>query len=324
MKLKKAELHVHLEGTTSPQLAEQIAARNKIAIPANLIAPDRRSYVTNNFTHFLSVYDTLASLIKVPQDYYDITFDYLKSSAAADGIYVEMMYSPEHAEHSSGIPSIEHLVAIQQAIDDANQQFAIVGRIILTAVRHFGIQAAEHVAKQAYNHQLPCIVGFGLGGDEARFPPRLFSKAYAIAADAGLHCTVHAGEFASAEGMVEAMTYLPIKRIGHGVHAIHSPKTIAMLKEKDIALELCPTSNIFLGLFPDMAHHPLPVFYSEGVKISINSDDPPFMNTSLAKEYQRVQESYQYTHEIMNTITAMAINAAFVDEQTKTELLARL
>lgn len=324
MNLKKAELHVHLEGTMPPLLAEQIAARNKIIIPPNLIAPDRRSYLTNDFLHFLSVYDTLAALIKTPQDYYDITFDYLRSSAARGGIYVEMMYSPEHAEQSSGIPSREHLIAIQQAIDDAEQQFNIVGRIILTAVRHFGTHTAEHVAQQAHDHTVPCIVGFGLGGDEAKFPPKLFSKAYAIASDAGLQCTVHAGEFASAEGMIEAMNHLPLKRIGHGVHAIHSLKTMALLQEKDIALELCPTSNIFLGLFPDMAHHPLPYFYSQGIKISINSDDPPFMNTSIEQEYQRVQHAYQYSDETMNSITTMAINSAFVDEHTKTKLLARL
>ena len=324
MNLKKAELHVHLEGTITPDLAIKIASRNKLTLPKGLIAPNGTSYLSKDFLDFLKVYDTLAAVIKVPQDYYDITFDYLKTAAQHQAIYVELMYSPDHAELSSGIPSIEHLVAIQQAVDDSKAQFDIVGRIIITAVRHFGAEAAERVARQAHKDKLPCVTGFGLGGDEAKYPPKLFTKAYQIAADADLGCTVHAGEFADASGMVEAMDYLPIKRIGHGVNCIYSPETMTMLKERGIALEVCPTSNIFLGLFKDMQHHPFPKLYEAGIKISINSDDPPFMSTTLAQEYQRVQESYQYSDQTMNEITSMAIEAAFVDEKTKNELLAKI
>jgi adenosine deaminase len=324
MNLNKAELHVHLEGTITPKMAQDIALRNKIILPEGLIAPDGVSYLSKNFLDFLKVYDTLAAVIKVPQDYYDITFDYLKSSAQSKGMYAELMYSPDHAELSSGIPSVEHVTAIQQAIDDAKEQFNIVGRILITAVRHFGAEAAERVARQTHIDRFPCIVGFGLGGDEANYPPKLFTKTYQIAADAGLSCTVHAGEFASAEGMIEAMKHLPIKRIGHGVNAIHSPETMAMVKDKGIALELCPTSNLFLGLFKNMEEHPFPKFYEAGIKVSINSDDPPFMSTTLAREYERVQKAYHYNDEAMNSITAMAIEAAFVDESTKNELLTRL
>lgn len=324
MSLKKAELHVHLEGTITPQLAAKLAQRNKLILPEGLVAPDGRSYLSKDFLDFLKVYDTLAALIKVPQDYYDITFDYLKARAAEGAIYVEMMYSPDHAEQSSGIPSAEHLKAIQHAIDDAKAQFNIVGRILITAVRHFGAKAAERVAQQAHVDRFPCVTGFGLGGDEANFPPKLFTRAYAIAADAGLECTVHAGEFAPASGMVEAMEHLPIRRIGHGVNSIYSPETMAMVKDKGIALEICPSSNIFLGLFKNMAEHPFPKFYEAGITVSISSDDPPFMSTTLEQEYERVQKAYAYTDETMNDITRMAINSAFIDEQTRQELLARI
>lgn len=324
MNLKKAELHVHLEGSISPALAAKLAKRNNLTLPTGLVAPDGTSYLSKDFLDFLKVYDTLAAVIKVPQDYYDITFDYLKSNAQEGAIYIEMMYSPDHAEQSSGIPSREHLAAIQQAINDAGDQFNIVGRILLTAVRHFGVDACERVAKQAYTDKFPCVTGFGLGGDEAKFPPKMFAKAYQMAADAGLECTVHAGEFDSAKGMVEAMENLPIKRIGHGVNVIHSPDTMAMVKERGIALEVCPTSNIFLGLFKDMSSHPFPKLYEAGIKVSISSDDPPFMSTTLAQEYQRVQESYHYSNETMNDITRMAIEAAFVDEKTRNELLKRI
>lgn len=324
MSLKKAELHVHLEGTITPELAAKIAKRNQISLPQGLVAPDGQSYLSKDFLDFLKVYDTLAAVIRVPQDYYDITFDYLRANALEGAIYIEMMYSPDHAEQSSGIPSAEHLIAIQQAIDDAKHQFDVVGRIITTAVRHYGVEQAERVARQAHKDQFPCVTGFGLGGDEGNFPPKLFAKTYEIAADAGLECTAHAGEFAPASGMVEAMEYLPIKRIGHGVNAIYSPETMAMVKDRGIALEICPTSNIFLGLFPDMASHPFPKFYEAGIKVSISSDDPPFMSTRVALEYERVQNAYQYSDATMNAITKMAIEAAFVDEVTRKELLEKV
>ena len=324
MAIKKAELHVHLEGTITPRLAHQLALRNKLSMPEGLIAPDGQSYLSRVFLHFLQVYDTVAALIKTPQDYYDITFDYLRENALEDTLYVEMMYSPDHAEQASGIPSIAHLQAIQQAIDDAKSQFDIIGRIIITAVRHFGADAAIRVAEQAAKESVPCVTGFGLGGDEINFPPRLFSKAYQIASEAGLFCTVHAGEFAPASGMVEAIEHLPIQRIGHGVQTIHSPETIALLIERNIALEICPSSNISLGLFKDFNDHPFPKLLKAGLKVSLNSDDPPFMRTTLAKEYSRVQEAYHYSDDEMEAITGMAIECAFLDEDTKKTLRARI
>lgn len=324
MSVKKAELHVHLEGTITPNLARKLAYRNHLAIPAGLIAPDDQNYLSNDFLHFLSVYDTLADLIKTPQDYYDITFDYLRARALEDAIYVEMMYSPDHAERATGIPSIEHLQAIQNAVDDAEAQFAILGRILVTAVRHFGEESCIRVAKEITKQTVPCVVGFGLGGDEIHFPPRLFKRSFQIAHDAGLQCTAHAGEFAPASGIIEAIENLPIKRVGHGVQVIHSPETMDLLIERGIALELCPSSNIKLGLFPDFAHHPFPKLLEAGLNVSLNSDDPPFMFTTLGEEYHRVQEAYQYSDEIMTSITAMAIESAFVDDITKQDLREKL
>jgi len=324
MTIKKAELHVHLEGTITPTLAHKLAKRNKLTVPDGLIDDDGKNYISADFLHFLKAFDTLADLIKAPQDYYDVTFEYLRDCARDDAIYIEMMYSPEHAEKISGIASIEHLHAIQQAIDDAESQFDIIGRIIITAVRHFGEQSAVHVAEQAALETIPAAVGFGLGGDEINYPPKLFTKAYQIAADAGLSCTAHAGEFAPASSVIEAIECLNIKRVGHGVLSINSPEALALLKERNIALEICPSSNIKLGIYPDMAHHPLPKFLELGYQVSLNSDDPPFMYTTLAQEYDRVQRAYQYSDETMTNITRMAIDCAFADEVTKDELRAKI
>lgn len=320
MTLKKAELHVHLEGTITPSLARKLAKRNNVILQPGLIDKDESSYTYGDFMDFLKTYDAVADVIRKPDDYYDVTFEYLKSNALNGGIYIEMMYSPDHAEKASGIASREHLQAIQQAIDDAEAQCNIIGRIIITAVRHFGVESAISVAKQAVKEQQSCIVGFGLAGDEFNFPPKLFTRAYEIASSEGLHCTVHAGEFADAHGMMEAMDYLPIKRIGHGVMAMHSPETIARLIDKDIALEICPSSNISLGLFSDLKSHPLMQLMDAGIKISLNSDDPPFFKTTLANEYEKVQNFHQLSDQKMLNFTHMAIESAFADSATKSRL----
>ena len=321
--VKKAELHAHLEGTISPDLARMLAKRNKLDVPDGLISPDNTHYLSDDFLHFLSVYDTVAEFIRVPQDYYDITFDYLAKSAADDVIYTEMMYSPDHAEKVSGVPSKEHVAAIEQALQDAEAKHGIVGRIITTGVRHFGAEAVLNVAKEAAKNPSPYVTGFGLGGDEAGFPPKLFEHAYQVAHDAGLGCTVHAGEFAPAEGMLEALTYLPIQRIGHGVRALDLPEVAERMLERGVAIESCPSSNVFFGLFSNLEEHPFPHLLEAGFSINLSSDDPPFVGTTVKEEYARVQSTFGYDDEQMRAITRMAVDAAFVDDETKAALRAR-
>lgn len=320
----KAELHVHLEGTIRPDIAKQLARRNHLQFPWELLDTSQQFYKTHDFLKFLKAYDDIAALIKKPCDYYDITFDYLKQSALSGVIYSEMMYSPDHAEYTSHIPSIEHLFAIQQAIDDAEEQFQILGKIIITGVRHFGVESCENVAMSSIKNHLPCVVGFGLGGDEIHFPPHLFSKAFAIARDGGLKTTIHAGEFADAKSMEIAIETCKINRIGHGVASITSNDTLSMLKDLQIPLEICPSSNVQLGLFPSLEAHPILQFIEHGIDISINSDDPPFMNTCIGDEYQRVQNTFDLSDEKMRSITRMAIKHAFVDIETQHKLLNKI
>lgn len=324
MLLPKAELHTHLEGTISPTLALDLAKRNGITLPTERISTDRRTYLYKNFLDFLKAYDAVADVIKKPIDYYDITFHYLAHNAKKGAIYIEMMYSPDHAEQATGIPSIEHLHAIQQAIDDAAHQFGIIGRIITTAVRHFGVEAVLRVATEAIRHPMPCVTGFGLGGDEVNYPPELFEKAYQMAHAGGLACTIHAGEFAEAKTMQTAMTRLPIQRIGHGIQAIHCRETQAMLKDKGILLEICPTSNLKLGLVPDLTQHPLPQLMQAGIQVCLNSDDPPFFQTELANEYELAKTVFHFSDETLLQLTAQAIDAAFVDQHTKLALKQKI
>ncbi len=194
----------------------------------------------------------------------------------------------------------------------------------MTGVRHFGVASCEHVAKSAADPDVQNVVGFGLGGDEIHFPPQDFANAYAIARDAGLKTTIHAGEFADAMSMEQAIRTCKIDRIGHGVAAIHSANTLAMLKDLNIPLELCPSSNIKLGLFENLSAHPFQRFLEQGIAVSINSDDPPFMDTTIAKEYERLHDTFHFDRNCLNKITIMAIEHAFIEQSEKTRLLKKI
>lgn len=317
----KIELHVHLEGTISPSLAEKLAKRNHTTLPMHRISPNKQHYISSDFLDFLKAYDEISELINAPEDYYDITYDYLSTIAQSGVLYAELMYSPSHAEKISKVSSHLHLKAIESAIDDVRKSHHIIGKIILTGVRHFGIEDNFRILRDFDKHRNEVVVGFGLGGDECGYPPELFKQVYELADEIGLKSTIHAGEFDSFERMQFAITHLPISRIGHGIAAIDDKKTCDLLIEKKIALELCPTSNVFLKRIPSIEKHPIKAFYDMGVRISINSDDPPFMNANVGNEYALVQKAFQWSDATMKNISKMAIEDSFASEEEKKILL---
>src|ERR1700756_3137086 len=205
----KAELHVHLEGTAPPELVARIAARNGLDLPEQLLGTDGRFRYTD-FLDFLRTYDLAASVIRSGEDYRDITYEYLCSCGRGGAIYVELTASPDHAA-LVGLSDEEHWNGIALGIDDARRDTGIEGRILVSAVRNFGVERALRVARHAAEHPHPYVVGFSMAGDEQNFPAPQFAEAYAIVADAGLGCTIHAGEWAGPESVWAALA-LPITR----------------------------------------------------------------------------------------------------------------
>jgi adenosine deaminase len=319
--IPKAELHVHLEGTAPPELIARIAARNGIDLPADLLGTEGQFHYTD-FLHFLRTYDLAASVIRTGQDYRDITYEYLCSCAAGGAIYVELTASPDHAA-LVGLSDEEHWDGIAQGIDDARRDTGIEGRILVSAVRNFGVEQALRVARHAASDPHPYVVGFSMAGDEAGYPAHDFVEVFQIAADAGLGCTIHAGEWAGAES-VRAALELPITRIAHGVRAIEDPSLVDELAARGIVLECCPTSNVVLGVFPSYEEHPLPQLRDAGVRVTLGSDDPPYFGATIEGEYGVCAARMGFSEEALREITATAIDAAFCDDGAKAALRARL
>jgi adenosine deaminase len=316
----QAELHVHLEGTAPPELIARIAARNGIAIPAELLGEDGR-FLYTDFPHFLRAYDLAASMIRTAQDYREITYEYLAEVAREGAIYVELTASPDHAA-LVGLGDDDHLEGIAAGIDDARREHGIEARILLSAVRNFGVEQAIRVARYAAQRPHPYVVGFALAGDES-FPVADFGAAFALAADAGLGCTVHAGEW-DGPGSVRAALALPVSRIDHGVRAIEDRALVDELAARGITLNTCPTSNVVLGVYSAYDQHPLPRLRDAGVGVTLGSDDPPYFGASLAGEYRVCAEHFGWDDEDLRDVTMTALDAAFCGESLRSALKARV
>jgi adenosine deaminase len=263
-----------------------------------------------------------ASVIRTGDDYRDITYDYLAACAREGALYVELTASPDHAA-LVGLSDEEHLDGIGRGIDDARRDHGIEGRILISCVRNFGVEQALRVACHAAERPHPYVVGFSMAGDEKNYPARDYAEAFRIAADAGLGCTVHAGEWAGADS-VRAALELPVTRISHGVRSIEDPALVAELAERGIVLECCPTSNVLLGVFPSYEEHPLPRLREAGVRVTLGSDDPPYFGASVGGEYTLCRERFGFDDATLRDITRTAIEAAFCEESLKQRLMERV
>jgi len=317
-----AELHVHLEATATPDLVRRRAARNGMTIPPGTIEGDR--YVWHDFLDFLQTFDRAVTVIRTAEDYRDITFEYLQACAAEGAIYVELTVSPDHADQA-GLGYADMLAGVAQGIDDARAASGVESRMIVTTVRNFGVERAERVARTAAEQPHPYVTGFGMAGDEAGFPPGPFGRAFAIAHDAGLGITCHAGEWAGPESVRGALALpVPVTRLGHGVRAIEDPALVAELAERGTVLEVCPTSNVVLDAYPGYAEHPFPRLRDAGVQVTLGSDDPPYWGATIGGEYEVARREWGLPDDALREVTATAVRAAFIPDELRNALLARI
>lgn len=323
--MKKAELHVHVEGTVAPKTYIKLSKRHGVSIPSGFISP-KEQYVWSGFQEFIAAYDIVAAVCRTPEDYHDIVYDYLKAASAEGSIYTEFFNSPEHANRM-GMSYAELLEGMASGITAAKRDFGVEARMICNSVRHLPdeimLSCAEEAAKSS-DH--PLLVGFGHAGDEHQGHPSepAVIKCFEIAREAGLRLTCHAGEVCPPEIISATLDHLRVERIGHGVRAVEDPKVLERVVAENIHLEVCPLSNIATGQYRELSNHPLPTLEAAGVSISINSDDPPFFFTSVGTDYRAVQETFSFSNKRMLQFTRDAISRAFCDDQTKQRLLATI
>lgn len=313
--IPKAELHCHLEGSVPPALARELAVRNGLDLPHGLFGVNGH-YAWTDFLSFLDSYDRVCGVLRKPRDFGDILYSYLQRSAAEGAVYVEMFCSPERPK-ALGIPYATWLGALVDAVDRAKRDFGIEARLIAICIRHLGPDRALALAQQVVAEPHPYVVALGMGGDESKFTPADFAPAYRLAHENGLGCTIHAGEVRGPESVWAAISDLPVTRIGHGVRSSEDPKLLEELVRRGTALEVCPGSNVALGLYPDRGAHPLHRLIEAGVRVTLSSDDPPFFHTSLGAEY----DNAGLDAAALRRITRTAIEVSFAEESLKAKLL---
>ena len=316
----KAELHCHVEGAAPPELVQRLAQKYQVDVSGII---KNGAYVWHDFTSFLACYDKASSVFRTELDYRLLAHAYFSTLAEQGAIYGEIFASPDHAAQM-GLSYQGLIEGLSKGIDDAHADTGIEGRIIPLCLRHLGPERAEIVAEQVANQPHDKVTGFGMAGDERMFDVADFAPAFETAADADLGLTVHAGELDGAGSVRAALDHLHITRIGHGVRAIEDPDLVRRLVDEQIVLEVCPCSNIALNVYPDFESHPLRQLVEAGVRVTLNSDDPPYFATSLEREYQIASDHMGIDAATIDQMTRTAIDAAFVDHATREKLLMRL
>ena len=316
----KAELHCHIEGAAAPELVLRQA--QKYGRDASPYIRDG-AFVWHDFTSFLAAYDFCADLFRTEEDYARLAEHYLTTLARDGAIYSEIFVSPDHAE-KAGLSPRAYVDGLGEGIRRANAKTGIEARMIVTGIRHAGVEAVERAARFAARCGYRLVSGFGLAGDERIGDFEDFVRAFEIAREAGLGLTAHAGELTGWETVQAALDHIRPARIGHGVRAIENPDLVRRIAGEGVVLECCPGSNVALGIYESFADHPFPALKAAGCKVTLNSDDPPYFRTSLKREYDIAAEHFSMNEKALVAVTRTAIEAAFVDRKTRVALLARL
>ena len=318
----KVELHLHVEGAAPPELIRALAAEKSIDVRGAFDAEG--GYAWTDFASFLRTYDLACTVLRTPEDFRRLMEAVLAKSAADGVIYTELFLAPDLCGDGSARAWAEYLDAMIAGADAARAAHGIEARFIPTAIRHFGAERAEAAARLAAATAGRMVTGFGMGGEERFGRPADFARAFAIAGEAGLGLTVHAGEIRGPESVREALDALPVTRIGHGVRAIEDLDLVRRLAGDGIVLEVCPGSNVALEVYPDLAAHPIAELRAAGVAVTVSTDDPPYFHTDMVSEYARLSEAFGWTEADFRDINLAAARAAFCDEPTRAATIARL
>ncbi|CTQ31827.1 adenosine deaminase [Jannaschia rubra] len=315
----KIELHLHLEGAAPPEFVGRLADEKKMRLDG--VFNEAGSYDYKDFEGFLQVYERATEVLKTPEDYARLTRAVLEHSVEQGVIYTEAFLSPDFCGGRDLTAWREYMHAMQEA---AGAVPGIEMRGIVTCIRHFGPDKARETARCAAETAGDFITGFGIGGNEGLFAPGDFVWAYDCAREAGLGLTAHAGEFGGPESVRSALDDLGVSRIGHGVRAVEDEALIDRLAEDGIVLEVCPGSNVALGVYANIAAHPIEKLRERGVKVTVSTDDPPFFHTTMREEYEALERTFGWDGEAFRQINRTAAEAAFCDDATRADLLARL
>lgn len=314
--LPKAHLHVHFEGAARASAIAELAARH------GRLVPDVTGY--DGLPGFIDRYRQITDLIRTPQDLARLIGEFVADEAAQGVLYSEPMVGPQLYADRFRWPLADTFTYIDQVFRQAARRHDIEVRYLIGVNWARPTEVIEHSARFAADHADRRVVAFGLAGQEPTGDFERYRAACATARAAGLLVVPHAGETRGPDTVRAAVELLGAQRIAHGIHAAHDPNLLRQLAEQAIVCDVCPTSNVRLGVVANMREHPLPTLMAHGVAVTVNADDPLLLDTTLTHEYLRVLQTWHLTdHEIADLASA-GLHAAGMTKATKTRLHAAL
>ena len=318
----KVELHLHLEGGAPPAFIAGLAREKHIDISE--IFTEQGGYKYRDFNHFLSVYEAACTTLTRPEDFRRLTLAVLEQSAGHGVVYSETFLSPDFCGGGDLSAWRDYLAAIQDAANEAEKTMGITLRGIITCIRHFGPDQAKSAARCAVETHGAFITGFGMAGAELVERPKDYSYVFDMAREAGMHLTCHAGEWGGPDMVADTLRDLKPARIGHGVNCHTDHKLVDQIAEAGIVLEICPGSNVFLGVAKTWKSHPIKLLRDRGVKVTVSTDDPPFFDTTMTREFDMLADTFHWEDDDFRALNQTALDAAFCDAATKTRIAKRL
>lgn len=322
-RMPKAELHIHLEGSVRPATLLALARRNGVALPAANEVELRDFYRFRDFDHFLAVYDLICDCVQTPDDLTLMTHE-LGAAAAEQNIrYMEVTFTT-CGRLRRDFALNDQLAGIRAGAQQAERDFGVRMQFIPDVVAENTVAEAWTLARWAIvqHERGNGVCALGLAGKEVGRDAATLAPVFAHVRDAGLPRALHAGETVGPESIWEALTALHASRIGHGVRVIEDPKLLELLHAMQIPLEICPTSNIRLGLYPEMAAHPVRQLWDAGLYLTINTDDPPMFGTTLTDEYRALAIVHGFTMDELKRLSLNAARAAFLPAKEKQAMVA--
>jgi adenosine deaminase len=317
--IPKAELHLHIEGTFEPELMFQIADRNKIKIDYNSVDDLKSAYNFNNLQEFLDIYYTGAKVLQTEEDFYDLTWAYFKKAKEDNIIHTEIMFDPQTHMHR-GIPFETVLNGITKAQQDAEKDFGISSLLIMSFLRHLDQNSAFEIYDYLKNYK-DKIHAIGLDSSELGNPPSLFTEVFKKAKEDGLKITAHAGEEGPPQYVWEALDILTVHRIDHGNRLLEDENLIKRIAEQQIALTVCPLSNLKLKVIDDLKNHPLKRMLDYGIKATVNSDDPAYFGGYINDNFIQTAEAVNLEKKDIYKLVKNSFEASFVSDKRRNEMI---
>jgi len=319
--MPKVELHVHLEGAIRPETLLELAQRNHISLPFNTVEGVREWYAFRDFPHFVEIYVAITKCLKTPDDIEWIAREFLANQAQQNIKHSEVTYTAYTIYDHCGIAFDDQFAALERARAWAARALGVTMNLIVDIAREvepeIGMITAEQVIR---NYGKYGVSALGLGGYEVGHPPEKFRAVFERANAAGVPCILHAGETGGADSIWSALNVANSRRIGHGVRCLDDPMLVTYLRTRQIPLEVCPTSNVHLGVAPSIAKHPIQKLIDAGLYVTLNSDDPPMFNTTLTNEYLKCADAFGWDAANCEKLSLNALRASLLPHSRKNAL----